>query len=492
MARERPPGDGAGLCAPRSWLRLGHRHSRPPGRRRGGLCEPVPAARRRGRRGPLRWGEPGGPVRGGRAGGPGALARSRRRVRPGAGELSLQCLRRQPGRGILREPEATRGDGRPGAGWRAHGRVPGVLRALQGPTRPGLRGGAHLAPDSPVSVAQLRPGRAIALRDPPGAPPGSGEVRRSRAARSSGGQPLPDRQQHPLQQRPAAHSHHPARRGLSLRLLRIAARDPGPPGKAQRDPPGPPGSLADADTHHSAGSPRGPVPHTPGRGRRGLGIVSPARRPDHVPGGRRGPLLAHGGRRTLREPGDRVPPLRVPQAVAGGAGPACADHRLRQLVSVRGGVPATEPSLRSLHHLHVRLLPHPQHHGRAGHRLPGTVLPEPPARWSVSRSAGPARGPPPPHRREVEGRSRRSARGLPPRESAAADAGGRGGAHRRDPHAVLAALGVRPAAPGDRRRQGGGAESAGDPGAAGGVRRLRGRPGEVSTRDAAWRGWEGR
>ena len=61
------------------------------------------------------------------------------------------------------------------------------------------------------------------------------------------------------------------------------------------------------------------------------------------------------------------------------AGPPCAHHRLRQLVSVFRGLPPTQPASRALQSPHLRLLAHPQHHGGARQRLPGALLPKPPA-----------------------------------------------------------------------------------------------------------------
>ena len=99
---------------------------------------------------------------------------------------------------------------------------------------------------------------------------------------------------------------------------------------------------------------------------------------------------------------------------------------------------------------------------RAG-RLPGAVLPEPAAGGRHSRSADGAGDHPSTHRRGVERRSQRFAGGLSRGAPPAGLAPGREGAHRGDPHAVLAPLGVRPGAPGHGRGEGGGAEGAGHP-----------------------------
>ena len=62
----------------------------------------------------------------------------------------------------------------------------------------------------------------------------------------------------------------------------------------------------------------------------------------------RGPLLAHRGRRALREPRVRVAALRLPQEAPGQDGPPRAHPRLRQLLSLRCGGATAHPALATL------------------------------------------------------------------------------------------------------------------------------------------------
>jgi Patatin-like phospholipase len=68
--------------------------------------------------------------------------------------------------------------------------------------------------------------------------------------------------------------------------------------------------------------------------------------------------------------------LPLPQAASGEAGEAGTHHRLRQLVPLLGRRAAAAAPRTAVLPPDVRLLPHSQHHGRAGHHLPGALLPQ--------------------------------------------------------------------------------------------------------------------